>query len=397
MNVGTWEEVSRYLDRKSFAWNNLIGQNQDPDFIVFRPHKYGPIGVGSDAAAIQAAINAASSAGGVVLLEAGTYSVATALTVTSSHVRIVGKGLFSTSLKWTGTVGGTLLTVGDGVNPVYGFGLDGVGLLGNSGNADKVLYLQNVWHSRLHQLYLKEVTGVAFHAVDFQNCVVENVLIDQENYTGTGFIADGSSSSANTNYSIFDAVFIIHKNGVGADLKNCDNLKFNSFRCVQKAGGVGTGIFLRASNTGGVECRANYFQGVQANGGIICEGTAAGSSTSHGNWFYGIDSENSTPDPTINTGATAFFTRDADPLRITVAQSGSMAMPNGLIMKWGQGNGINPTISFATAFPTTCWQVIATARSTNADPVAVNTITVSTFVAQTGGFSLTVGYVAFGN
>ena len=92
-----------------------------------------PTGATDSATAIQAAINAASS-GKSVFLPAGTYLIASTITVPYSSFEFYGQGRAVTVLKFTGTAGGTALLVqGSGQqNKVYAhdFTIDGNSLAG---------------------------------------------------------------------------------------------------------------------------------------------------------------------------------------------------------------------------------------------------------------------------
>ncbi len=88
---------------------------------VFDVKAYGATGNGStdDASAIQAAINAASSTGGVVFFPQGTYSIASGLTVTSSNVSFVGVGAGASTLRAAaGHEDIPMLLIGDSISTI---------------------------------------------------------------------------------------------------------------------------------------------------------------------------------------------------------------------------------------------------------------------------------------
>lgn len=72
-------------------WINVVSQGADPT------------GASDSAPAIQAAINALPSTGGVVYLPAGTYKVASTVTCTTVPTYFVGDGVWATTLSFTGT------------------------------------------------------------------------------------------------------------------------------------------------------------------------------------------------------------------------------------------------------------------------------------------------------
>ena len=75
------------------------------DGAVYSALDYGAIanGVADDAAAINAAIAAATVTGGVVLLPAGTYAVGTPILM-KSNVTLQGEGFGATVVKQIGTI-----------------------------------------------------------------------------------------------------------------------------------------------------------------------------------------------------------------------------------------------------------------------------------------------------
>jgi hypothetical protein len=74
-------------------------------------------GVADDTAAIQAAINLASVAGGTVYISAGTYLVSSTLLVTSSRVYIRGDGMYNTIItRNSPSYGNTIFFNGGGTN-----------------------------------------------------------------------------------------------------------------------------------------------------------------------------------------------------------------------------------------------------------------------------------------
>jgi hypothetical protein len=90
-------------------------------------------GINDDAPGISAAITAANAAGGgIVLLPPGSGLLGSGLTQPYNNVHIVGAGVpqlahntggsydVGTALKWTGSTGGTMLTVGPAQDPVAG-------------------------------------------------------------------------------------------------------------------------------------------------------------------------------------------------------------------------------------------------------------------------------------
>lgn len=94
----------------------------------------------------------------------------------------------------------------------------------------------------------------------------------------------------------------------------------------------------------------------------------------------------------------------------TIASSGSTFLPGGIIIKWGivSAASANP-ISFASAFPTNCWSVVAQPINSGAATVAndyvyIYNVTTSGFsatgvqrVAKVGNTGFNYYYIAIGN
>ena len=74
-----------------------------PDWVNVVSHGADPTGSADSTSAIQAAINALPSSGGVVYLPAGTYTVSSTVTCTTTPAYFVGDGAWATTLAFTGT------------------------------------------------------------------------------------------------------------------------------------------------------------------------------------------------------------------------------------------------------------------------------------------------------
>lgn len=95
-------------------------------FVSVKDPRFMATGDGSsdDRAAIQAAIDYVSSlGGGTVFFPAGSYKVASGLTLTASGVHLLGAGRLGTKLKFAPTANGTLLKVANGASMVRSWSL----------------------------------------------------------------------------------------------------------------------------------------------------------------------------------------------------------------------------------------------------------------------------------
>jgi hypothetical protein len=92
-----------------------------------------------------------------------------------------------------------------------------------------------------------------------------------------------------------------------------------------------------------------------------------------------------------------FLRRQSSPTAInftsyTGATTGTMTLPNGIIVKWGQANVTDATtVNFSSAFPTTCWFVQVSSIRTAAQTNVVYTIPGSYTAAHFQAGSRTVG------
>jgi len=113
-------------------WLNAVDSTVFDD--VFNVKNYGAIGNGTtdDTTAIQDAIDAAeANGGGLVLLPPGTYLVSDTLIVDNHGVRIIGSGMWNTTIKRTTDYGDTLFFSGNETtgDVVVGVGVEELGFL----------------------------------------------------------------------------------------------------------------------------------------------------------------------------------------------------------------------------------------------------------------------------
>ena len=91
---------------------------------------------------------------------------------------------------------------------------------------------------------------------------------------------------------------------------------------------------------------------------------------------------------------------DPDPMTGSDDSIGTITFPNGFIMKWGKASrtGTDTTLTFATAFPTACFQVIACGGATNATAAvfSTHTITKTGCVLRASANSPTIRWFAIG-
>lgn len=106
---------------------------------------------------------------------------------------------------------------------------------------------------------------------------------------------------------------------------------------------------------------------------------------------------------TTTTGVLSIATAaDLPALTSTASSNGSVTLPGGIIIKWGQcdTSGTAPgscSVTFAAAFPTNAWQIIAAPKNGSGVAQASATVTTSGATLYSTPTTATVSYIAIGN
>ena len=268
---------------------------------------YGAYGDGTtdDTDAIQAAIDAAEAQGhGTVQVPAGTYRVASGLTVEADDIRLIGEGLGSAIVADT-TINGPILTIGvegDNVDDVIVEGLN-IYLAGLAVDWDNTvgIYMLNTERCRVRDVtvwgfekgfYLLAGTGEGnVYNIIEPNRVVNCAYPFYYGWKGTGWTNDNTvlggsvmyaSALAAVNCSTYSAVYI------GADSTTTRISGMNSW--------IGTSFEVNESVTDppklvDIEGRSHSFnscrfEGFQQPMIIIRPGSRASNNDSYGNFFW---------------------------------------------------------------------------------------------------------------
>jgi hypothetical protein len=275
-------------------------------------------------ACINAAITAASTAGGgTVVVPAGSFGLSTTVAL-ADKVRVSGAGganygRCATTLAWTGASSGVMVQGGDdtSADQVVGTGLSNMCLDG-AATAGTGLKLRSVVWSEFADLYVNRVTGNAYDldvsstadiGVMFNRFIRTYAdLLDAGSASANGWKIGAGSGDANTNRNLWVLPVVNYQNGTGFICGNMDSNEVIGAAIEPAGGGTGTSLDLLGHASSAMQtCRSNRFAGmfgVNGAGNVLAE---AGTHPSVNNTLY-LDQESGAPDPTINSGASLYWT-----------------------------------------------------------------------------------------
>lgn len=356
-------------------------------------------------AAIQAAIDAAQTAGGgIVFFPAGNYSIQTGLTVRSPGVHLMGVATSYTAdvgdyraqggswISWRGSAGGTMLDVfpqsGASVNPLFGFRISGLNFDGRdlqvgptdtgANPAGIGIRMRACAGAHLSDFFLNgpfttaaldlgALTAGTIGGTDSHGtvrCIFERFCIRQLDGVVTPGIGIrfGGTTTANVNFCKFDTFQVMYRNNSSRQpaiqLGNSDSNTFLMGAC-NSNGALNTnwGIEILGGATAPEVSRANIFYHCSpGSGGAFIAGTALGrdplgtavaglnfTSPATDNQFRPQSTENGEPVPVFGTGATGGY-------GITGGSTGPRF--------WGEGSTLVSRSSSTAAIANTETQVL---------------------------------------
>lgn len=252
-------------------------------------------------------------------------------TINVSNVKIIGVGtkihdvgnvLTGTIIKYTGasSVGPliTITAISGASNPnVNSIAFDGIGIDCNTGLIDVGMEVKSIWESKLHLSVINAgVRGICFSTVnelgEATDCQRNDIRFFGRQIEVPGavsfFVEDNASSSPAGNFSLNEVyVDIQHKDIQAIEIENSDNNDWRFLRTTKASGGSATdSVSLLGGATADRACRAERFHFVSTDLAFHIFGTSGSPSfavASTGHNIYALDSDNSSPIPILEVGA----------------------------------------------------------------------------------------------
>lgn len=282
-----------------------------------------------DSTAINSAEAAAAAVGGGTVTGQGTCAVANGMLYGDSRIVFASKHYGDGShdvgsndsgwvLKWTGSVGGTILTItaptGAGNQALYGNGARGI-TFDCANSAAVGLSLGSVKGGEWSGLYFLECTTAGLYTIpvsplgeasDVQGNrffgIHTRILLS----TGIGVELMGISGH-DTSFDSFRDLQIIYKNGAGIRLGVTDNITFENVQESRVSGGTANGVDLSGDANGSAQS-ISFRDLSPGAGGVLIEGTGTITTAVKNVQFLGYDVANNAPAPSLGTGVTGITT-----------------------------------------------------------------------------------------
>jgi len=331
-----------------FATKDSGGRVRLLGFQNFHVAEYGAVGSGDEETNIQAAIDAAESAGGgAVIFDATTYDVGATIYVDNDNVLLVGQGRggilngkaavrdsAATTFKWTGGVGtGPIVKFtsdrndGGSEDRKTGGGILDIFLDGQE-NVEQGLHIES-WFGgrfRVHTAYCTDIhilmdvlsNGTSASPSDTQENLCDFICSDVNTGSeATSQLVLNGVGSANCSLNQYRLELRAESAAVALELGDCDGNVFDRVKAGtrQAASGDGGKVIFHADDTISVvtaanNARHNTIKWIQATEGIVSKQTSGGSTNASDNIILGLSRGNGSPLPTIESGSTLYYWTD---------------------------------------------------------------------------------------
>lgn len=267
---------------------------------------------------IQAAIDDLPATGGIVFIPEGTYSIASTININTQSVCLIGAGssgqsdiaptVGTTTLEWTGSVGGTMFSfsaVSGGGNPTLRRPCLKDIVLDGADSAAIGAEILSVRSGTFRNLYGRRFTTTVFdldvvaslgEARDTQHNEFSNIVCRQIQATDGSCFRLSGDSGANASYNYFENLQLLHLDSPAIEELNADSNGWFHVRIFRAGGGSARGVLL-SSNTGSERARNEYYFHLAPGAGGLEQLNDASDNT-----IVAYDRGGGQPAPTITAG-----------------------------------------------------------------------------------------------